>query len=110
MSVLLNNGDGTFGAQVAYPTGPYPTHVVASDLNGDGAPDLTVTNFNFGDVSVLLNNGDGTFGAQVLYTTGKGSVAVTTADLDGDGVPDLAVANQNDNNVSVLLTRCLSTP
>ena len=42
MSVLLNNGDGTFAAKVDYPAGTGPLAVAAADLNGDGKPDLAV--------------------------------------------------------------------
>ena len=44
VSVLLNNGDGTFAARVDYPTGTAPASVAAADLNGDGKPDLAVAN------------------------------------------------------------------
>src|SRR5208282_156447 len=35
--------------------------VVSGDFNGDGIPDLAVTDINDNTVSVLLGNGDGTF-------------------------------------------------
>ena len=59
VSVLLNNGNGTFAAQVDYATGSGPISVAAADLNGDGKPDLAVANSNSSTVSVLLNNGNG---------------------------------------------------
>ena len=54
MSVLLNNGNGTFAATVDYATGR-PLSVAAADLNGDGKPDLAVANADSNNVSVLLN-------------------------------------------------------
>ena len=56
MSVLLNNGDGTFAVGAGYPAGDGPSSVAAADLNGDGKPDLAVANGNAGTVSVLLNS------------------------------------------------------
>ena len=38
--------------------------VVIADFNGDGVPDLAVTNYDSGDVSILLGWGDGTFQPQ----------------------------------------------
>ena len=50
VSVLLNNGDGTFAAPRRYPTGAGPGTVAAADLNGDGSPDLVVTNGQYPDI------------------------------------------------------------
>ena len=44
VSVLLNNGDGTFQQAVVYGTGGSVAFSVAvGDVNGDGVPDLVVT-------------------------------------------------------------------
>ena len=42
--------------------GDDPTYMVAGDFNGDGIPDLAVS--DWGDVSVLPGVGDGTFAPQ----------------------------------------------
>ncbi|MHC4210106.1 MAG: FG-GAP repeat domain-containing protein, partial [Planctomycetota bacterium] len=61
VSVLLNQGDGTFAAAVAYGAGSRPSSVAVGDLDGVNGPDLVVANSDSDDVSVLLNQGDGTF-------------------------------------------------
>src|SRR6267378_2063932 len=43
VSVLLGNGDGTFGAKTDFATGPGPASVAIADLNADDKPDLAVT-------------------------------------------------------------------
>ena len=65
VSVLLNQGNGTFAAKVDYPVGAYPLSVATVDLNGDGKPELAVANLLSNDVSVLVNQGNGTFAAAV---------------------------------------------
>ncbi len=55
VSVLLNNGDGTFGNKVDSPTGGGPISVAAADLNDDGKLDLAVANPSSNTVSVLFN-------------------------------------------------------
>jgi hypothetical protein len=55
VSVLLNNGDGTFAARVDLATGSHAWSVAAADLDGDGKPDLAVANHDRSTVSVLLN-------------------------------------------------------
>ena len=105
VGVLLGNGDGTFQSQQTYATGTNPYGVVVGDFNGDGIPDLAVTNEGDNTVGVLLGNGDGTFQTQQTFPTGATPVGIAVADLNGDGNADLAVANNNANSltVSVLL-------
>ncbi len=70
VSVLINNGSGTFAPQVTYAAGSTPRSVAMGDLDGDLDLDLAVANGFDNDVSVLLNNGDGTFAPQVTYGAG----------------------------------------
>ncbi|MGA7647846.1 MAG: FG-GAP-like repeat-containing protein [Terriglobales bacterium] len=100
LSVLLGNGDGTFQPAVTYSTGAYGSVSVAvGDLNGDGIPDLAVTNIyapsgSDGSVGVLLGNGDGTFRPAVNYDSGGYQADwVEIEDMNGNGIPDLVVAN-----------------
>jgi len=44
VSVLLGNGDGSFLAQQTFTVGGAPDSVAASDVNGDGKPDLLIAN------------------------------------------------------------------
>ena len=55
VSVLLGNGDGTFGAQTTFAVGDDPFSVTTADVNGDGRADLITANATGNNVSVLLN-------------------------------------------------------
>ena len=114
VSVLLGNGDGTFGARTDFGAGPDPAAIAIADVNRDGKLDLVVVNettaevpaggsFVNGTVSVLLGNGDGTFGPKTDFGTGKLPISVGIGDLDGDGDLDLVVGNSYSHTVSVLL-------
>jgi serine/threonine protein kinase len=92
-----------FALAVDYPVGRQPYTVAVGDFNGDGIPDLVVSNIKSNTVSVLLGKGDGTFRPAIEYATGKGPHAVVVADFDGDGRLDIAVSNSEDNTVGVLL-------
>jgi FG-GAP-like repeat len=103
VSVLLNNGDGTFTVPVSYGVAEFPYWLAAGDFDGDSDLDLAVTNVDSDNVSVLLNNGDGTFAAAANYDVGDLPFVIVVADFDGDTDRDLAVMNQASDNVSVLL-------
>src|ERR1700683_3354302 len=115
IGVLLGNGDGTFQPVVTYSPGGYGTSSIAiADVNGDGKPDLIITNQSGpsdgdGSVGVLLGNGNGTFQPVVTYDSGgQGASSVAVADVNGDGRPDLLVANSG-SSVGVLLANSSGT-
>ena len=100
----------TFSPFVAFPTGYSNRSVAFGDLNGDGRPDLVVTNYYDSNLSVLLNTtapGATTpsFADQVAFATGVKPYAVAIGDLNGDGKPDLAVANYHSDFLSILLNQ-----
>jgi hypothetical protein len=101
VSILLGNGDGTFGAAVNYPIGSNLFGLAVGDFNGDGKADLVTGNGNF-TVSILLGNGDGTFKPAVPYSGGGDYVAI--GDFNGDGKTDLAtISSSSGEGLSVLL-------
>jgi hypothetical protein len=102
VSVLLNNGDGTFQPKVDVPVGSEPFAVQAEDFNGDGHPDLAVANSGSNSLSVLLGNGNGTFQAAQNYATGAFPSSVDVGDVNGDGTPDI-VTGDSGGDVSVFL-------
>src|SRR3989338_4482613 len=114
VSVLLNTttqGATTpsFTAKTDFSAGINPYSISSGDFNGDGKPDLAVTNINSDTVSVLLNTttqGATTpsFTAKTDFTTGINPHSVSSGDFNGDGKTDMAVANINSDTVSVLLS------
>jgi hypothetical protein len=111
VSVLLNQttagaSTASFAAPQAFAAGNGPYAIVAADLNGDGKPDLAVTDFSTGTVSVLLNTstaGTLSFAAPATFAAGRTPAGLAVADVNGDGQPDLIVADYLAGNVSVLL-------
>jgi hypothetical protein len=75
--------------------------IAVTDVDGDGNPDLIVSNLclsnrdcSSGSVGVLFGNGNGTFrAAQVFGSGGIFPRGVAVSDINKDGAMDLMVAN-----------------
>ena len=92
VSLLLNKGMAVFGAPAAYPIRSQPTSLAVGDIDGDGRPDLLVTDEGSDTMSVLINSGKGTFAPTVDYPTGVAPRGVAIGDVNGDGRPDAVIA------------------
>jgi hypothetical protein len=74
VSILKNNGNGTFQLKADYGAGSWSSSVFCADLDGDNDLDLAVANQNSDNVSILINLSDPYF---------------IRGDADGDGVVDV---------------------
>jgi hypothetical protein len=111
VAVMLGNGDGTFHTPVFYSSGGlFPMEIAVADINGDGKPDVVVTNLCMdascmtgGTFAVLLGNGDGTFQLPKSNATSQEIFGVAVGDVDGDNKPDVVItaANSPQPNVAV---------
>lgn len=107
VTVLLNNGDGTFvpAAGSPLPTSTTPSGVTIADFTQDGLGDIAVTNTGVSTLGVYIGLGSGLFSSRIELSTPTGPDAVTSEDLNGDGLPDIALTSHSSgaNQVSVFL-------
>ena len=96
VTLLRNNGNGTFQAATNIATGqPLPGDAAAGDMNGDGLLDLVFTTTGtFKGLTVMLGNGDGTFQAATQYGTASSPTSIQVVDVNGDGRLDLLASVQ----------------
>lgn len=103
--------------QTTFAVGNNPSALVSNDFNGDGLPDLAVTNQNDNTVSILINQNSGNFAAATnspiaLPKTETAPIAIASGLLRNNltntngtpiTTPDLLLVNSTSNNVSVFL-------
>ena len=77
-TIMLRPGTAPFQP---IPVGSSPAAIVTGDFDGDGRPDLALTDARDDTVSVLLGNGDGTFQPRLIQLVGA------LPERDGGGGP-----------------------
>ncbi len=94
VSILLGKGDGTFTATATNPEESRGLGMIGvGDFNGDGIPDLVVSDFfSPSTTTVLLGKGDGTFiTTEASFSTDTFAQSAVVGDFNGDGKADLAI-------------------
>ena len=95
LELLLGNGNTTFTPrELPGAVGDQyddPLQVATGDLNGDGIPDLVLSNGFDAEIGVLLGKGDGTFLTGPVFSVPGGAQAgeAAVADFNGDGISDI---------------------
>ncbi len=120
--IYLQNGAGAFASAPNYrlDVGIRPSDVQLVDVDGDGRPDIVVTNQFSGDVTVLRNSPDSPFGAAFRFraATGlygmdfpngapavdslDGTAGVIAGHFDEARATDLVVTNSGTDSFSLL--------
>lgn len=115
INIFTNNTStpGLTTISFATPTGSifinsFTLHITCGDLNGDGKPDIVLSqegNTQVGNRIYLLQNttpgtGTPTFSLKFIEIPGKKMNRTKIADLDGDGKPELIVSHSAESSIS----------
>ena len=97
--------------RIPFLIGARSIHARCGDLNGDGKPDLIISEggANGERLFIFRNTSAGpgvfTFSIQTVSLPGKKVKRTEIADLDNDGKPEVIVTNQTGNNITVLVNQ-----
>ncbi len=105
ITIIWNNGNGTFSSHTNYDIGTTPKSVRVSDVDLDGDLDIISSNIDSDTATVLMNLNNATFGNQTDYQVGDAPSNLELSDIDMDGYPDIITANQNNDSVSILYNK-----
>lgn len=103
LSVLMNNGQGSFGAPALLNVNSSVNDVILGSADADGDLDIVAV-LDFDDeAAVFINNGAGAFGAPTLTPIGGNvPMAGDLGDIDGDSDLDLVTVNFFSHDAAVL--------
>jgi hypothetical protein len=101
VSLLRNNGDGTFYAGATLYPGVVPDTIATGVFTAGGDADFVVTSFSSDDFLVYLGDGGGAFPTVKGPLTTLGASVVLVADFDGDGNNDVAISRASSGDVSL---------
>jgi hypothetical protein len=105
VTVLRNQGNGTFVTFATVAVGTDPVDVATGDFNLDGFRDFATVNRGSNNVSILTGDGTGMFTSLATPATGASPRGLTVADFDRDGNLDIATANFTGDSVTLLLNQ-----
>jgi hypothetical protein len=98
ISVFLNNGVGSFGAEIKFPTVGEPRSIAAADLDGDGNLDIVaVGEAGSGGIAIHYGDGVGGFLGTVIGGGHVPSGNVQLVDINNDGTLDIVTGNWTGN-------------
>ncbi len=111
LAVIRNTstvGNVSFSYVVDLPAN-FPTGIAIGDVDGDGKPDIEISN-SANTVSIFRNTSVGgiSFASRIDLSAGDNPGGISLSDMDGDGKPDMVVTNSSDTTVSVFKNE--STP
>jgi cytoskeletal protein RodZ len=102
ISIVWNDGNGTFSSHTDYDVDTKPISVRTSDLDLDGDLDVIVSSMGSNTTTILFNHENTTLGSRRDYPVGPGPICISIADLNNDGYPDIVTANQLNDTISIM--------
>ncbi|CAF1296076.1 unnamed protein product [Adineta ricciae] len=107
MSIIMNNGNGSFAQQKKYTTGSdsFPSSIVMGDLNNDNRSDFVIANKQSDSIGFFIGFDYTSFQNPFTYSleNARGPSAARVCDVNGDTYLDMVVLYQVSGLLGVFL-------
>jgi hypothetical protein len=107
LTVLLGNGKGGFTSAPGSPfaAGENPADLAVADFDGDGHPDVAITNHSMHYITVLFGDGSGRLGRRttVPVRSRPHPHGIAAGDWNGDGKIGLAIDSFAEDKLEILI-------
>lgn len=96
VTILTNNGDGTFSESNNLDQFTYPSSLAFYDWESDGDQDLLVSDYNRKEIKLFTNDGNGEFSLSHTITFDNiKPYGIAVADINEDSEPELLISSFN---------------
>ena len=103
ISILFNDGSGSFLPASSISASGNPWSITACDIDNDNDSDLVMVKNAVDSISIYENDGFGNLTYIEDMLCGNVPITIISTELNNDGSIDLVVANDGSNDVSVFL-------
>jgi len=114
---LLHNtstpGTLSFDPNQDMAAGSYPIGLSIADLDGDGLPEVTITNTNDNAIAIYKNtsaSGSVSMASPVSYATDTYPYYLAITDINKDGMPDLLTTSYSGDKIDILKNKGSQEP
>ena len=101
ISLLRNNGDGTFYSGATLFPGVVPTQIASGVFTAGGDSDIAFSSFTSNAFYVYLGDGGGGFSNVSNPFATNSANAIVVADFNGDGFSDIVTSRSDNSDVSL---------
>lgn len=107
ISVIMNNGNGSFAKQRKYSTGngSYPTAIASGDFNNDNRLDFVIANKGTDNIGIFLGFDYTSFHNETSYSSAEtlGPIGIVSIDFNNDSLLDIAAVFFKSESLGILL-------
>jgi hypothetical protein len=102
ISIIWNNGNGSFGKPTHYGVGINPINLKVADFDLDGDLDIAAANRDSNSVTILENKNNSSYIRKSDHQVGAKPMGIEVVDFNKDGFLDIIIGNHENDSISII--------